>query len=381
MMQHEAVMCLKSGGRCGHGLYPVRRRRAVVAPLVAVAMGLALFFTPMSGRAGEAGFNLDLHFPASWGTTSSPPEPPPEEEVPSPPPLILRPVRVSSILQAAVPPTDSMANESTNVGTSRGRGGMAAQVGKAEIGFETTVNEDLQIYTFPISYHILPYLKAGVVVPWVARHHEIDRPDNPMRNGERANVSGFGDTLLTLGVRHGDPHHLLGITTFILKTPTGDPEAADGDEWVPLGSGSWDFAVYQTLIRRVGDWRGEVTGGYRYNTTGRFNADLTHNGKKEDVTLTLGDVATLLVGVDHDIPGLSAWIGFFKVDTRYVQEADLTINGERQATPSAQTFVDLLPGVKYFFRAGTAVQISLRLPVRETEGRNPILDFTAAYIF
>jgi hypothetical protein len=71
------------------------------------------------------------------------------------------------------------------------------------------------------------------------------------------------------------------------------------------------------------------------------------------------------------VPGLVASL---KVDTRRIQEADLSINDTAQPTPDATTVIDVLPGVKYFIGPGMPLHLGLRIPVNGGGDRKPALD-------
>lgn len=238
-----------------------------------------------------------------------------------------------------------------------------ASVGAASLAIDATVTEDFQVIAFPIAYRVNPNLKVGATVPYIRRQ------------GDEGEVSGLGDVSFSLGVRWGNPLKVLGITTAFVKAPTGEPDARDQGEFLPTGTGSWDYAFYQTFIKRLGRWRGELTVGYRFNTEADFEA------AGSDITLENGDVANVIVGLDRELPLLAGLVGSVKVDGRYIQEADLTIDGQPQETPGARAFVDLLPGVKYFLGPGTALRLGLRVPLSDFRDRSVALDLGVAQRF
>jgi len=229
--------------------------------------------------------------------------------------------------------------------------------GAISFGFDATFTQDFQIFTIPFAYRPTANFKLGLAIPLVRR------------TGNDGEVTGLGDVSASVGYRWGSVLKVLGITTLFVKAPTGEPEAEDQTEFLPTGSGSWDFALYQTFIKRFGRWRGELTAGYRLNNEGDFEA----NGA--DITLENGDVANLIVGVDRDLPALPGLVGNLKIDTRHIQETNLTINGTDQHAPGQLTVVDLLPGVKYFMGSGTALRAGLRIPLNHMSDRGLALDF------
>jgi len=223
-------------------------------------------------------------------------------------------------------------------------------------GVDATFASDVQIITLPATYRPTGATKLGIDVPFVRR------------TGDRGSVFELGDVSFSAGYRWGDPLHVLGITTFFVKAPTGDPAARDEGEFLPTGSGSWDFALYQTFIHRFGLWRGELTAGYRLNTEADFDA------AGADITLENGNVANLILGADHELAFVPGLMGSLALDARHIQEADLTIDGVDQETPGALLVVDLLPRVKYFLAAGTAIRAGLRIPLNHWHDRDLVID-------
>jgi hypothetical protein len=230
-------------------------------------------------------------------------------------------------------------------------------------GIDATVTKDLQLFVFPFSYRITPDVKLGLAVPAVHR------------KGDDGEVYGLGDVSASLGFRWGSPLKVLGITTAFLKAPTGNPGEEDSGEFLPLGTGSWDVALYQTFIKRFGFWRGELTAGYRWNTSADFHADVDFDGTNETIELENGDVVNVILGADREITAVPGLIGSLKVDVRRIQEADLAINDTTQPTPGSKTIVDVLPGIKYFIAPGMPLHLGLRLPLNNTGDRNPAIDF------
>jgi hypothetical protein len=235
--------------------------------------------------------------------------------------------------------------------------------GAFSFGLDATFTKDLQLFTFPANYRFSPNVNLGLAVPAVHR------------KGDDGEVYGLGDVSASFGVRWGSPLKVLGLTTVFLKAPTGNPGKEDSGEFLPLGSGSWDFAFYQTFIKRFGQWRGELTAGYRWNTSADFRADVDFDDTNETVDLEYGDVVNVIVGADREIPAVSGLVGSLKIDVRRIQEADLAIDDTSQPTPGAETVIDILPGVKYFIAPGMPLRLGLRLPVNNTGDRNPALDF------
>ena len=235
-------------------------------------------------------------------------------------------------------------------------GPAATRAGVATVGVEATFTDHLQMVALPLSYHLTDSVKVGADVPYLRRTRD------------RGSVFELGDVSFSAGYRWGNPLKVLGITTLFVKVPTGDPAARDEGEFLPTGSGSWDFALYQTFIHRFGLWRGELTAGYRFNTEADFDA------AGADITLENGDVANLIVGADHEISFLPGLVGSLALDARHIQQTDLTIDGVDQETPGELFVVDLLPRVKQFFAPGFALHAGLRIPLNHWQDRDLAID-------
>ena len=234
---------------------------------------------------------------------------------------------------------------------------------RLSLGVDATLIEDQQFFVLPAGYRITPNVKLGVAVPFIRRQ------------GKDGDTFGIGDVTASLGYRWGNPLKVLGITTAFVKAPTGDPDKEDHGEFLSTGTGSWDYALYQTFIRRFDRWRGDLTVGYRLNTESDFDVD------GSDVKLENGDVINLILGAEREIDPVPGLIGYLKVDVRRIGDAKLTIDGTAQDAADAFTTVDLLPGAKYFLQAGTAVRVGLRIPVNDMDARDPALDFQFVQTF
>lgn len=284
--------------------------------------------------------------------------------------------------------TDNIATEAAHLGTRKVAPGDDLPMGSVAV--ESTVSRDLQVYAVPLTFRPLDEIQVTLTVPWVAVHHEIDLPGDPLQDGDVANTSGLGDPTLSLGYLWTAASHLHAITTAFVKAPIGDPEATDGDAWLPVGTKSWDFALYQTFLHDLTERaRLEVTAGYRLNTTGRFDADVDYDGREEDITLTRGDVVNILVGVDDAWGSEQQAVGYLKLDFRYVMEADLKADGESLDGPDSKRLFDVLAGVSYFFDGdddaewndGLALRIGARVPITNREPNDLALDLNVSKAF
>jgi hypothetical protein len=248
-------------------------------------------------------------------------------------------------------------------------GQVSTAAGAFGIGIDATITKDLELLVIPLSYRPIPSVPLGLAVPLVHR------------SGDHGDVYGIGDISASVGYRWGSPLKVLGITTGFIKAPTGDPAEEDSGEFLPLGTGSWDFALYQTLIKRFGYSRGELTVGFRLNTSADFDADVNDDGTDDDVDLRYGNVINVIVGMDREIRAVPGLIGSLQIDARRIMATHLKIDGQSVDAPGTTTLVDLLPRVKYFVAAGTPLTFGLRIPVTHAGDRDVAFDFGFNYVF
>lgn len=253
-------------------------------------------------------------------------------------------------------------------------GHVTTAAGAFSVGFDATIVRNLQLFTIPLFYHVTPALPLGLIVPVIHR------------TGDHGEVYGIGDVAASAGYRWGSPLTVLGITTAYIKAPTGDAKEQDSGEFLPLGSGSWDFALYQTLIKRFGYSRGELTVGYRLNTAADFNVDANFDGANDRVHLRYGDTLNVILGLDREIRQVPGLIGSLQVDSRWIRSTHLKIRDGATATHTAHRtgdviLVDVLPRVKYFVAPGTPLTLGLRIPVDHLDGRDVAFDFGIHYVF
>jgi len=352
--QAGRAACRRGGGEGGSG------GRGIAAALLVCSFGAA--FAP-AAWAQNTDVTLDFQFPPGFEETNLPAivDETKEEQ------LVYRDsLTTSSIILGGREESPVTEEEGGQVTTAAGAFG---------VGFDATVTKDLELFTIPFVYRPIHSVPLGLAVPLIHR------------SGQHGDVYGIGDVSASAGYRWGTPLKALGITTAFIKAPTGDPNRKDSGEFLPLGSGSWDFALYQTLIKRFGYSRGELTFGYRLNTAADFDADVNFDGRDDRVDLEYGDVINVIVGVDREIRSVSGLVGSLQIDTRRILETDLKVRdgatGTKFATdtPGATTLVDVLPRVKYFVAPGTPLTIGLRIPVNHTDNREIALDFGVHYVF
>jgi|GEM_PF-2525920 len=349
------------GGGCCRGREASgSRHRAVAVGVLLCSLGAV--FAP-AAWAQNTDVTLDFQFPPGFDETNLP-------------------AIVDDTKQEELVYRDSLTTSSIILGgreespvTEAEGGQVTTAAGAFGIGFDATVTKDLELFTIPFVYRPIHSVPLGLAVPLIHR------------SGKDGDVYGIGDVSASAGYRWGTPLKVLGITTAFIKAPTGDPNREDSGEFLPLGSGSWDFALYQTLIKRFGYSRGELTIGYRLNTAADFDADVNFDGTDDRVDLEYGDVINLIVGLDREIRAVSGLVGSLQIDTRRILSTDLKVRDGATATdietdtPGATTLVDLLPRVKYFVAPGTPLTVGLRIPVNHTDNREIALDFGVHYVF
>jgi len=271
--------------------------------------------------------------------------------------------------QAILYRDDYITTQSTTFGARQAGEGEAVTGVGLEVGFNAILTSGLEIYTVPVAYRLRPGVKLLAAIPGVRRVG---------RDGE---VEDLGDISTSLSWRWGSPLTLLGITTVIAKAPTGEPNSRDEGEFLPTGTGSWDYALYQTLVHRFGGWRTELTAGYRLNTRADFGADVAPGGGAEQIELRNGNSANLIFGVDHEIPQVVGLVAGVQVDVRTFAATTLTVDDTSLATPGAFTAIDLIPALQWFLGAGTPLHLGLRIPVNHTDNRDVAFDLGITHAF
>ncbi len=270
---------------------------------------------------------------------------------------------------------DYVTTQSTTLGSREAwegpeaEGGATSSAGGFELGFDATFTSGLNLYTFPMAYRPRPDIALMAAIPLVRRV------------GKEGEVEDLGDITTSVSWRWGSPLSLLGITTAIVKAPTGEPNSRDEGEFLPTGTGSWDYALYQTFVRRLGRWRVDLTAGYRLNTRADFDADVVDGGGSERIELRNGNVLNLILGADRDVPGVAGLVAGLKVDARTIASTTLRVDGAGQSTPGAFTAVDLIPRLQWFVVPGTPLRLGLRIPVNHTDNRDIALDLGLTHAF
>lgn len=332
------------GERSGTGRAPGRGgRRWLISLLMG---GLVL---PGVAAAQNGNVLLDLQFPPELSRHNLP--------------ATIDPAEQQQILYQ----DDYITTQSTTLGSRaawegvEGGGAATSSVG-LELGFDATFTSGLSLYTLPVAYRLGSGIKLLAAVPLVRRV------------GDEGEVEELGDISTSVSWRWGSPLTLLGITTAIAKAPTGEPNSRDEGEFLPTGTGSWDYALYQSLVRHVGRWRIDLTVGYRLNTRADFDADVVDGGGSERIQLRNGNVANLILGVDREVPQVAGLVAGLKVDARTIAATTLTVDDAAQSTPGAFTAVDLIPTLQWFVGQGTPLRLGLRIPVNYRENRDVAFD-------
>jgi len=267
---------------------------------------------------------------------------------------------------------DYITTQSTTLGEREAWEGPAEAARSAvglDLGFDATFTSGLSLYTFPVAYRPRPNIKLMAAIPLVRRV------------GKEGEVEDLGDITTSVSWRWGSPLTLLGITTAIVKAPTGEPNSRDEGEFLPTGTGSWDYALYQTFVRRLGRWRADLTAGFRLNTRADFDADVASGGGSERIELRNGNVVNVILGVDREVPWVTGLVAGLKVDVRNIGSTSLTVDDRGQSTPGAFTAVDVIPAVQWFVGQGTPLRLGLRIPANHTDNRDIAFDFGFTHAF
>lgn len=141
----------------------------------------------------------------------------------------------------------------------------------------TEVTDELSVISLAPRFKVTPWLQAKVRVPWILERKMM----YPFPESHEATASGLGDISVDLSYRQtfSGGRQRLDLTGSI-KLPTGDDEKMDGDDRVPLGTGSVDlmargqyalrgnrYGLLASALFRLNSAGGEVIydygGGYR----------------------------------------------------------------------------------------------------------------------
>lgn len=213
-------------------------------------------------------------------------------------------------------------------GTSKQTAQSSPRIG---IGIDTLWSDDLKIYTVPLSYTINRNFAVQVNLPVVTAKF----------NGETN--TGIGDVALTLKHRIGSENAIAALFSIVTaKFATGDANKG-------LGTGTYDIALTEKVIKRFGGFRCTLMAGI----TQPLN-DPTINGSKVEYGTTLAYMAAL----EHPIGLPDLWFG---VRAEGLHAFEKKINGLAQG--DALTTLDVSPEFRFYYKRYTSINLGATIPV------------------
>ena len=197
------------------------------------------------------------------------------------------------------------------------------------------MSDDLKIYTVPVSYTLNRNFALQLTLPVVtATFDDI--------NGVSSTNTGIGDIGFTVKHRIGSENDIAALFTLLTaKFGTGDPNKG-------LGTGTYDLAVTEKIIKRFGSYRGTLMAG----VTQPLN-DPTILGSKVEYGTTISYMAAL----ERTVAFSDLWFG---VRVEGLHSFETKIDGLAQG--NALTTLDIAPELKYYFKRSTSLNLGMNIP-------------------
>jgi hypothetical protein len=202
---------------------------------------------------------------------------------------------------------------------------------KIGIGIDTLWSDDLKIYTVPLSYTINRNFALQLNLPVVTAKF----------NG--GTNTGIGDVALTLKHRIGSENALAALFSLVTV------KFASGDANEGLGTGTYDIAITEKVIKRFGGFRGTLMAGF----TQALN-NPTILGDKVEYGTTISYMAAL----EHTIGLPELWLG---VRAEGQHGFENKINGI--ALGDAHTTLDVAPELRFYYKRYTSINLGVNVPV------------------
>jgi opacity protein-like surface antigen len=237
--------------------------------------------------------------------------------------------------------------------------------GTAEAGFQIIYSRHVQAYRLPLSYAFTENFKMELGIPYIRKQLKGEY------TGEELTASGLGDISVGAKYRWGDEAKTQWMTSISLKFPTAENrEFENRHERLALGSGSYDFAVNQTVTSFVAENIMVVADvGYTFNT----NSDYTETdnwGRNIKYENRAGNIFNYLIGAEYYTPvrKLVTYVnaaGLF-MGRSHVKETNQDGLGwgdlDEDKKDSMKT-LDLIAGVKYSLTEKIGVRLGFIVPV------------------
>jgi hypothetical protein len=163
-------------------------------------------------------------------------------------------------------------------------------------GLTVLWSSHIQAYVLPVSYMINPNLKMEASIPYLRKKLKGEVTNEDLK------ADGLGDISLGIKYRYGTEENLQGVTTMIVKLPTGDYKKFENrTEQLALGSGSYDFSINQTVSKRMGPYRILANLGYRMNTENDY-VETDVFGRNVCFESKAGNTLNYLLGLQYQTP-------------------------------------------------------------------------------
>ncbi|MDD5711385.1 MAG: hypothetical protein PHY31_01355 [Smithellaceae bacterium] len=199
----------------------------------------------------------------------------------------------------------------------------------------------------PLDYAFSPDFKGGINIPYIEK-------EVTTAMGQDLKASGLGDISLWTKFRLGDERDLQGVTYFSVKLPTGKSDI-DPTTDLPLGTGSYDFIINQTVSTIQGPFRLKGNIGYRWNTESDYTEAGTHYETQR------GTVLNYLIGADYFTP-LPGLIAYLNVAGLMIERSKEKQNGVDVALADSMKTLDIIAGVRFAITSSTAVRLGAIIP-------------------
>jgi hypothetical protein len=202
---------------------------------------------------------------------------------------------------------------------------------KLGIGIDTLWNDELKIYTVPLSYTINRNFAVQLNLPVVTAKF----------NG--STNTGVGDVALTLKHRIGSENAIGALFSLVTA------KFATGDENKGLGTGSYDLTITEKGIKRFGDFRCTLMAGI----TQPLNKPTIGIDEVE-----YGTTIAYMAAIEHTIGLPDLWFGI-RAEGQHGFENKI----DGFALGDAHTTLDLAPELRFYYKRYTSINLSVNVPV------------------
>jgi hypothetical protein len=221
----------------------------------------------------------------------------------------------------------------------------------ATVGASTFYSDNLKVYAIPMSYQVADRIKLQASIPYVDRKLEYQ--------GKEYTKKGLGD--ISVGGVYVWGTMGKGVATmtelaFIL--PTGDKNATDQDFHVPLGSGSYAFAVTQTFSKLIEGTRVRIFGNVGF----RYALDSDYKIANDKVDIQTGNLYSAVIGGEYYV-GQRLSIEIKENYALSTEGKQRTNGGSWQDSNDYLQASDFIAAVKYRLKGNWAAILTAIVPV------------------